>query len=315
MKEFNTYRNNEEGTNLSKSLRVNPFILPDHYFENLARATLFSSKRDALKQANSGFIVPPDFFEKQALLIQQQVQLDHHVGHIEHSGFTVPDHYFKHAADQMQSLGRIDDLRNAEPDLPQDYFKQLSARIIDRVQASASEDTELPEVIKGDSGFVVPDTYFQRSAEDILSVAVSDNLKSLVPQDGFTVPDQYFRALTEATVDRATEKVIPIARQSASLRRNKSKVYTWMGSAAAACVAVVLGINFYQNDNSNEALAHQTMALQEIPEEEIINYLSNYSDPSDLDYYVEYIYQPEASQGVGSGIDAEDLEDYLNYTL
>ena len=57
------------------------------------------------------------------------------------------------------------------------------------------------------------------------------------------------------------------------------------------------------------------MTLHQIPEEEIINYLSSYGDPSDLDYYVEYIDQPEESIEVGAGIAVEDLENYLNYTL
>src|SRR5690606_42112708 len=97
-------------------------------------------------------------------------------------------------------------------------------------------------------------------------------------------------------------------------RQGSTTVSSWLGSYAAACAAVLIGIKFYQQEAAQRHF-NETMTLQDVPEEEIINYVSSNSDPSDLDYYVEYIYQPEESKGIGSGIDAEDLEEYLNYTL
>lgn len=62
MKENNTYRNNTGDANLLKSLRVNPFILPENYFENLERTTLFRVMLEAsLRNGHGGFVVPEGF--------------------------------------------------------------------------------------------------------------------------------------------------------------------------------------------------------------------------------------------------------------
>ncbi|MGO1596971.1 MAG: hypothetical protein ACTHZ1_01455 [Sphingobacterium sp.] len=314
MKENNTYRNNTGDANLLKSLRVNPFILPENYFENLERTTLFRVMLEAsLRNGHGGFVVPEGFFKQQQSHIQQQLKLDKRLGQ---GGFTVPEEYFENTADKILAQTRIPNAQEIESDLPEGYFEQLSGRIIDRIQTEIEElDTTLPAALE--TGFNTPDHYFESSAEEIMSSAISDSLKSKVSQDGFTVPDRYFHTLSNAILEQSGDpKIISIVSDTkTSKKRSKPKVYAWLGSAAAACAALVFGINLYQNDGSSEVLAHKTMTLHEIPEEEIINYLSSYGDPSDLDYYVEYIDQPEESIEVGAGIAVEDLENYLNYTL
>lgn len=315
MKENNTYRNNTGDPKLPKSLVVNPFTLPENYFKYLERETLFKIKLDESPRNNQGgFTVPKDFFKRQESDIQQQLKLGDHRGKTD---FIVPDGYFQKSANQIFAQTRIPDGRTTAPNLPTDYFETLSTRIIDRIENGKIE-SQLPSI--SNTGFTSPDRYFQSSAEEIMASAVSDSLKSKVSHDGFTVPDHYFDSLSNSIAEQSINpKVISITPEDTSASqphtRNKTKLYSWLGSIAAASVVLILGVNFYQSNDSNEGLVHQDMTLHDIPEEEIINYISNNSDPSDLDYYVEYIYQLEESKEVGAGIDADELEDYLNYTL
>src|SRR5690606_10491670 len=105
MKENNTYRNNAGDSNLPKSLRVNPFILPENYFENLERVTLFRTMVDSsLRNDHGGFVVPEGFFKQQQSHIEEQLKLDSRLGQ---GGFTIPEGYFEDTADKILAQTRI----------------------------------------------------------------------------------------------------------------------------------------------------------------------------------------------------------------
>ena len=318
MKENNTYRNHTGGSPLPQSLRVNPFTLPDNYFEELEKKTLWAIQFSSKEDETGGFIVPSDFFKEQGEQIQKQAAIDAGFGEI---NFTVPESYFLNSADQLIAQTKLDRVGTPTPDLPSDYFDKLSARIIHRVEREKSVGFTPRSISRIEDGFTVPSGYFDTTADEILSTIGNEELKAKVETDGFAVPEGYFQSLNQDILEHVFEedKVIPfIPEPLQAVRRkkqDKTKIFTWLGSSAAACAAVFIGINFYQQEASQRVQFDETMTLRDIPEEEIINYLSNNSDPSDLDYYVEYIYQPEESKGIGSGIDAKDLEEYLNYTL
>jgi|SRR5690606_2361796 len=317
MKENNTYRNHAGGSELPQSLRVNPFTLPDNYFEELEKKTLWAIQFSSKEDETGGFIVPSDFFKEQAEQIKKQVAIDAGSKGI---NFTVPEGYFSNSADQLIAQTKLDRVGTLTPDLPSDYFDKLSARIIDRVEKEKSVSVLPHSTSRNEDGFTVPSGYFDATMDEILSTIGSEDLKAKVGADGFVVPEAYFQSLNRDIFEHVLEedKVIPFSPEPLQAvrrkKQDKTKIFTWLGSSAAACAAIFIGINFYQQEASQRHF-NETMTLQDIPEEEIINYLSSNSDPSDLDYYVEYIYQPEESKGIGSGIDAEDLEEYLNYTL
>src|SRR5690606_41944146 len=91
----------------------------------------------------------------------------------------------------------------------------------------------------------------------------------------------------------------------------------WIRYAAAACVGAVLGTASYNAVlNQEEHIELNIEAhLASIPEQDIIHDLASSRDSDDILYITEYLYQPEESEGVGSHIKEDDIEDYLNYML
>ncbi len=311
MKENNTYYENLGGNQLPNSLRVNPFIVPENYFEKLAERSLFFAKLDQISDTGKiGLSTPKGFFEEQESQLLGQIKIDQYQSV---DSFTVPEQYFDQMSDQILAQVQIDGIKEMEEtEVPAGYFENLTDRILNRI-----EEEELSLEI-AEPGFTVPEGYFEDADNQIMASIYTEELKSQVQTEGFEVPAGYFENMSNAILDKVQDKkVIQLPSRDESKTsdsRKKGKVYAWLTSAAAACVAAVIGVSVYNSDN-NQPMQTEKLSLNEIPEDEIINYLSNYSDASDLEYYAEYIYQPEESKGVGSGIDEEVLEDYLNYTL
>ncbi|WP_156305948.1 hypothetical protein [Sphingobacterium endophyticum] len=311
MKENNTYYENLGDNQLPNSLRVNPFIVPENYFEKLAERSLFFAKLDQISDTGKiGLSTPKGFFEEQESQLLGQIKIDQFQSV---DSFTVPEQYFDQMSEQILAQVQIDGIKEMEEtEVPAGYFENLTNRILNRI-----EEEELSLEI-AEPGFTVPEGYFEDADNQIMASIYSEELKSHVQTEGFEVPAGYFENMSNAILDKVQDKkVIQLPSRDESKTsdsRKKGKVYAWLTSAAAACVAAVIGVSVYNSDN-NQPMQTEKLSLNEIPEDEIINYLSNYSDASDLEYYAEYIYQPEESKGVGSGIDEEVLEDYLNYTL
>lgn len=311
MKENNTYYENLGDNQLPNSLRVNPFIVPENYFEKLAERSLFFAKLDQISDTGKiGLSTPKGFFEQQESQLLGQIKIEQFK---DAETFSVPDQYFDQMSDQILAQVKIDGIKELEnEEVPTGYFDDLTARILNRI-----EEEELTLEI-AEPGFTVPEGYFEQADDQIMASIYTEELKTQVQTEGFEVPAGYFDQMSAAILDKVQDKkVIQLPSRDESKTsdsRKKGKVYAWLTSAAAACVAAVIGVSVYNADNNHPMEAEQ-LSLNEIPEEEIINYLSNYSDASDLEYYAEYIYQPEESKGVGSGIDEDVLEDYLNYTL
>jgi len=311
MKEYNTYYENLGDNQLPNSLRVNPFIVPENYFEKLAERSLFLTKIDQISDSGRiGFNTPKGFFENQESQLLSQIKIDHYKN-VDH--FSVPEGYFDQMNEQILSQVNIEGRMVAnEDEVPAGYFDSLTSRILNRI-----EEEELTLEI-AEPGFTVPEGYFKTAEDNIMTSVYAEDLKSKVEKDGFEVPSGYFEQMSNAILDKVQDKKViqlPSRDESKSSdSKKKGKIYVWLTSAAAACIAAVISVSVYNTD-ANNPMSMEKISLNDIPEQEIINYLSSYSDASDLEYYAEYIYQPEESKGIGNGIDEEVLEDYLNYTL
>ena len=311
MKENNTYYENLGDNQLPNSLRVNPFIVPENYFEKLTERSLFFAKLDQISDTGKvGLSTPRGFFEQQESQLLGQIKIDQYR---DVAAFNVPEGYFDQMSEQILSQVHIEEVKAMEEnDVPAGYFDNLTARILNRI-----EDEELTLEI-AEPGFTVPEGYFEAADDQIMASIYTEELKAQVATEGFEVPAGYFDQMSNVILDKVQDKKViqmPSRNESeTSVSGKKRKVFTWLTSAAAACVAAIVAVSVY-NADQNQPMKTEMMSLNEIPEDEIINYLSNYSDASDLEYYAEYIYQPEESKEVGSGIDKEVLEDYLNYNL
>ncbi len=309
MKENNTYHENTGSNNLPNSLRVNPFIVPDNYFNELPSRILFQVKLEEIKgKDTAGFSTPEGYFDTLESQLISNIKID---GLREGEGFQVPQGYFDKLDDQVMAQVKIDQLQDGLTEVPQGYFENLADRIMAKV-----DQVELP-IAKQEDGFAVPEGYFAESEDSIMASIAVEKLKATVGEDGFGVPAGYFNTLENAILDQVNEpKVIqmPAAKKDANQGGGFRK-YAWISAVAAACVSIFVAVNTFNADPNNES-KENSLALNEIPEEEILNYLSSYSDASDISEFAEYIYEPQdESTTVGSGIDAEDLKEYLNYTL
>lgn len=312
MKENNTYYDNMEGNNLPDSLRVNPFIVPDNYFNEQTNRLLFLTQLDRTsKDQRAGFEVPNGYFDTLSEQIMSQVKIDQSQ---QHAGFEVPADYFTELNNRILQHVQLDQLQEEQFTVPEGYFEDLSLSIL----AKVSEGNLREEV--QESGFEVPEQYFETSADQIMASIAVEGLKSEVQTDGFSVPTGYFEQLTTGILDQVQdEKVIQMPKSVPAATVKKSRPVVWIGAAAAACVAAFVGVSTYNSTptNTDQAIASvasaQQVSLDEIPEDEIISYLASHSDGTDLAYYAEYIYEPEASETIGSQIEDKELEEYLNY--
>src|SRR5690606_39760041 len=277
--------------------------VPTNYFEELHHQTLSLVKWEInFPVENTSFTVPDHYFDSQASAILRSIKLEKK---LKKDTFSVSEDYFQQSADQIMSQIKIDGLKNIEADVPPDYFTSLTSKILDRI-----EQPEL-SMEKQDTGFTIPADYFSEAHNNILGEISEVRLKQKVSETGFAVPEDYFDALATKI---AQEKEDPKVIQLHGKNQQKYRKIAWYSAAAAACVVAFIGFSTFYTEKE-PLVEKEILSLNEIPEDEIINYLSKYSDASDLTYIAEYIYQPEDSKGVGSEVTNELLEDYLNYTL
>src|SRR5690606_13579337 len=278
MKENNTYHEGMDGLNVPESCRLNPFVVPENYFDGLSSS------------------------------IHAQVGLEKNVG-VERHGFTVPEDYFDLLNTRITAQIRLESqLSKAEPwEVPAGYFAALTSNI--------QQQTRLERILPSGQELPSPPVdYFDHLPDRIQARIFEEKLKSNIPAAGFAVPDQYFDGLTSSIISKTSpEHEKP--KEPVVIR--SLRIDQWIRYAAAACVATVLGTASYnavlnqEEQNEDNIEAH----LASIPEQEIINYLASSNDSDDILYITEYVYQPEESEGVGSHIKEDDIEDYLNYML
>ena len=280
MKENNTYHEGMDGLNLPESWRVNPFIVPDNYFDTFS-SNLFSTIRfrEHVDSKDAGFSVPEQYFLDLSANITSHTKLETLAKKTE--AWTIPSRYFDELPKQIQSNIRIESLldKSSALSVPEDYFDILTDRIQDKI--------------------------------------FEDSLKKVVLTDGFNVPTaNYFDHLSTSITKTISDRSDKQDNSAKPTMIRSLNIQQWIRYAAAAFVATVLGISSYNAVVDQEQIDRSTVShLATIPEQEIINYLASSNDSDDIVYIMEYIYQPEESEGVGSQIDDEDIEDYLKYML
>lgn len=271
MKEDNTYYDEMDGLNLPGSLRVNPFVVPENYFEQLSSSVLSQIRLQQLSDPEKkAFSVPDTYFSQLTAHIQLHLKMEQYKK-TEHTAWNVPKGYFEGLSRNIISQARIETARTEEFDVPSGYFESLS--------------------------------------EHMQTKVFEEQLKEKISTDGFTVPVSH--------VDTLKEKIIAttVGKEAQKTKVRKLNFNMGIRYAAAACVAMVLGIVSYNSLNKGPQANLIESPLASIPEEQIINYLSASNNSDDIIYIMEYIYQPNGSEGICSQIEENDIEDYLNYML
>ena len=246
------------------------------------------------------FTVPSSYFETLTDNISFHIQMDKWKGET-NGGFTTPEGYFEVSQNLLLTQSKLNALKgNSNFEVPKDYFSHLEGQIMSQVKLVSLPKEEVFDIPKG---------YFEHLQERVESRIFEERLKDLSPTTGFQIPEGYFDNLTQEISAKTTSATGSRPVRQLSIQR-------WIQYAAAACVAFVLGLGSYNAIVEQPDTIHvATASLTSIPEDEIINYLAFSSDSEDIIYYMEYLYQPGDSEGIGVQVEEEDIEDYLNYML
>jgi len=131
---------NKDWLNDYKALKqvnpVNPFTVPDGYFDDLADRIAALKNLEELKnnKPSDGFSVPENYFDELTANIQSRIALEEVLNEDE-TGFTVPDGYFDNLEQQIKSRVAIEEaLSDASGNftVPEGYFTQLNKNILDK---------------------------------------------------------------------------------------------------------------------------------------------------------------------------------------
>lgn len=320
MKEINTYHDELGGNKLPEALRVNPFTVPPDYFNAQESVILSLIKLEKLEILNENRVTPEGYFEKLQDNILAKVAEQKLKDQVSTTGFEVPQHYFEESARQIQVKIFEETLRRQVTTtgftIPVDYIDVAKDAILNRIA-----EEQLKAIVDRD-GYEVPAAYFETLEQDTISNIAVEKLKAEVMETGYGVPVGYFDLLSKTlskkiqaeTVSKET-KVVPLsAERETTITRLPSRK-RWAKYTAAAAVAAIISIGSYLSFNQQDTTTYsENISLSEIPDEAIISYLAQVSDGDDLIFFSEYLDIPENVE-IGSQVDDNDIEEYLNYML
>lgn len=287
MKEENTY-NEQKGTNLPDYLRVNPFNVPKGYFEDLEETVFAKITEQKLKEK---------FAE---------------------SNFSVPEGYFENLEDQIQSKLFEQELKDQSTEtgftVPVDYFENSQTHITTRIA-----ELKLKDAVPTD-GYGVPANYFDGLTQDIMSAIQVEQMASS-QESNFAVPHNYFETLSSKIMDKVAdqtaiaEEVMP---DTPVVRMPYKR--SWSQYAAAAAIALIVSVgSYWALDSSKQAQvnANTQMALHEISNEDIFNYLTQVTDGVELIELATFLQEGGTDRpfDVNGQVEDQEIEEYLNYML
>ncbi len=195
--------------------------------------------------------------------------------------------------------------------VPEDYFSILKDETILKKRIS-----EL-----GNSSLILPAKYHKSLKQDILSKISEIELKTVFPTKNPAVPAGYFEDLQKRILSKTTrvdnddaneslKETETAVQETTSRRLGIRKLIPY---AAAASIAIAL---FAILDNvriPSEKNIDYSAQVEEIPTEEIINYLAYYTEASDLLHLSEQL--NDRSKAITDNIPSQEIEAFLEYSL
>lgn len=144
--------------------------------------------------------------------------------------------------------------------VPDNYFDTLYHQTISEKNISDLKDKE---------SFGTPHLYFDNLEEQILAQTKISNNNS------FSLPEDYFNKLSDNILSRTSSDSIPNAR---------TRVFkiSFIKYAAAAVILLATTFGIYNNYYKSDKNISISEKLAEIPDQEILDYLSSYSDTNDI---------------------------------
>jgi hypothetical protein len=147
--------------------KINPFAVPEGYFEGLDECVMAAVRMEELKSETPEFTVPDGYFEQLTGNIQARIAVDEAINDKQDLGFVVPAAYFENLSDNIQSRIAVETAMEAGEafEVPGGYFENLSSQIQSRVVVE--------EALAGEQAFTVPEGYFEQLNAKILNKTVT----------------------------------------------------------------------------------------------------------------------------------------------
>lgn len=143
MKEKHTYSDADAVDKLPEALRVNPYTVPDGYFEGLRQHILQRCR--IIKEAQVAFDVPLDYFRQLEDSITARVAEEKLRGMVNDTGFSVPESYFNDLENQLLAVQKLrEHVTEAGFSVPPDYFADSRSSMIS--QASIRTTTPIRKI-------------------------------------------------------------------------------------------------------------------------------------------------------------------------
>ena len=317
MKDVNTYNEDLENNNLPASLRVNPFVVQDNFFDDQQKAILnqIGIENKVLNSKPQSESIPPNYFEGLENSILARIAESNLKEIVSETGFTTPTNYFENFNDHL--LTKISESYLKEVivedgfDVPANYFENLEKDL----EISIAEENLKTSIIS--DGFDVPSAYFEESLDLIMLTAKLD----LPKESGLVSPQGYFDKL-ESNISK---KITLSDKSETKVIKMPSSKGNWYKYGAAA-ITLIIGASSYlflnksdQSIDNSEIAYSQNVDLGNVSDDEILNYLAQVSEDDDLVQLTKIIDNQDASNQndikIDQDIENKEIEDYLNYML
>ena len=245
--------------------------------------------------------------------------------------YEVPLHYFEELPAAIMAKIRLNGVsREMGFSVPEGYFAGLASQIMTRIHAEDQLGLEHSSEIEAKT------TDNQTVEEELAEVAPF--LLGISRKDVYSVPQHYFASLAPLdVVQPSASQELGEQQVGAKVVPMDSKRSIWRTAVAAAAVVLVLfsgqrflshqkghnrgdvpvstgnqfAAKIYTNTDS-QATTDNTLGLEELSDEEILNYL-NTVDPSSVHDSVDKVVTEETQKAI-SDMSSEELESYLERT-
>ncbi|MCI0922164.1 hypothetical protein [Sphingobacterium rhinopitheci] len=315
MEEKNTYTDDFGAFKLPDYLGINPFVVPEDYFEHQKEEIINQIKVEnrLTSSLNTKKNIPEGYFAELEHNILAKISEIKLKDEINSDGFEIPDNYFIKLEESIQT--RIfeaqlkDKISNIGFEIPSDYFNSLESSITSKI---AENNLKL---VTSNDGFSTPTSYFETLADRIKDNITVDRLSDTLSSDGFVTPTNYFENLEQKIIAKIENDNTPII--TLPKRTNWSRY-----SAAAVLLLIGIGSYFAVNNNTlfQSTIAEESLtrtSLQNISDDELVSYLAQVSDDSDQLLHLSKMIDNKSDASIKFNSELEDdvIEEYLNYML
>ena len=287
----------------------NPFSIPDDYFDSLADSVINRIRLEEVKLLNP-YSVPEGYFESLSDSIISHIRLEE-VKHL--NPYSVPEGYFESLSDSIISRIKLEEVKLLNPySVPEGYFASLPKTILNNIRLSETKHSATYSVPAGyfeNFAGSVLDKINAATNEVYHELSeVAPLLNRIDKSDIFSVPEGYFQRLstTASKPEPKTSKVISLG--------GRIRKWTTYAAAACVLFIIATTTYLYVNVHGrifDEQLPVE-QRISQLDENEIMNYLKDNDGITSGDVISTSTEQDPAIQHLLKNASDEDIQNYLD---